>query len=247
MTTVLVPRGGAWGDRVAALLAAAGLDAVIAPLIGREPPSDPARLTRALADLAVGARYDGLAVTSAATVDVLVERGVTVSHGVRVGAVGAATAAALEAAAIDVAFQPAAEASGEALAAVWPAAVRRVLVLRSEIGGPQLVAGLRDRGHEVDDVAAYRTVARELAAGTRDALATGEITAALVTSGSVARSLASQLDTGSTPLVACLGPLTAADARAAGLDVDVIAPERTVESLVSALAAHLSPSEEVRP
>lgn len=247
MTTVLVPRGGAWGDRVAELITTAGLDAVIAPLIGREPPTDPVRLERALADLATGARYDGLAVTSAATVEVLVERSATVPSTVRVGTVGAATAAALESVGIPVAFRPEADTSGEALAAAWPADVGRVLVLRSEIGGPQLVDGLRAAGHEVHDVAAYRTVVRELAPGIRDALAAGEIDVALVTSGSVARSLASQLDAGRTPVIACLGPLTADDARAAGLPVDVVAPERSVESLVSALAAHLSPSEEVRP
>lgn len=246
MTTVLVPRGGAWGDRVAALLAAADLDAVIAPLIGREPPSDPARLDRALADLAAGIRYDGLAVTSAATVEVLIERGATVPPTVRVGAVGAATAAALESAGIPVAFRPEAESSGDALAAAWPGDVGRVLVLRSEIGGPHLVDGLRAAGHEVDDVAAYRTVSRELAPAARAALASGGIGAVLVTSGSVARSLASQLDPGRMPLIACLGPLTADDARAAGLPVDVVAPERSVESLVTALAAHLSTAEEVR-
>jgi uroporphyrinogen-III synthase len=61
--------------------------------------------------------------------------------------------------------------------------------------------------------------------------------AILVSSGSVARQIADQL----APLpagivVACIGPRTAFDARAAGLTVDVIAEDRTADSLVQALA-----------
>ncbi len=39
-------------------------------------------------------------------------------------------------------------------------------------------------------------------------------------------------------VVACIGPRTAFDARAAGLPVHVIAEERTVESLVAALVEY---------
>ena len=58
----------------------------------------------------------------------------------------------------------------------------------------------------------------------------------LVTSGSVARQVAAQL----APLppgtrVACIGERTAAEARAAGLPVDAIAAQTTLESLVDAL------------
>jgi uroporphyrinogen III methyltransferase/synthase len=41
------------------------------------------------------------------------------------------------------------------------------------------------------------------------------------------------------PVVACIGPVTARAAEAAGLRVDVVADESTVESLVAALARTL--------
>jgi uroporphyrinogen-III synthase len=59
-----------------------------------------------------------------------------------------------------------------------------------------------------------------------------------VTSGSVARQVAEQL----APLpertvIVCIGPRTAFDARAAGLVVDGIAEERSVDSLIDTLIA----------
>jgi len=72
-------------------------------------------------------------------------------------------------------------------------------------------------------------------------VASGRIGAILVSSGSVARQIAAQL----APLpegtvVACIGPRTAFDARAAGLTVDVIAEDRSADSLVAALVEHVT-------
>jgi uroporphyrinogen III methyltransferase/synthase len=43
------------------------------------------------------------------------------------------------------------------------------------------------------------------------------------------------------PLVACIGPVTAATAREAGLTVTVEATEHTIPGLVAALVDHLAP------
>ena len=67
---VLVPRGGPWGDGVAATLRHQGATPVVAPLINFAPTNDQATLDQALADLEAGA-FDWLTVTSATTVDVL--------------------------------------------------------------------------------------------------------------------------------------------------------------------------------
>ena len=67
---VLVPRGGPWGDSVAATLRTQGAVPVIAPLINFAPTNDQAELEQSLADLAAGT-FDWLTVTSATTVDVL--------------------------------------------------------------------------------------------------------------------------------------------------------------------------------
>ena len=78
-------------------------------------------------------------------------------------------------------------------------------------------------------------------------LESGRIRGVLVTSGSVARQIALQLDPLPTStVVAYIGPRTAFDARAAGLAVHIIAESRSAESLIAALVEYvteLSPSE----
>ena len=56
---VLVPRGGPWGDSVAASLRRRGAVPVIAPLINFAPSNDAATLEQALHDLQSG-RFDWL-------------------------------------------------------------------------------------------------------------------------------------------------------------------------------------------
>ena len=63
---ILVPRGGPWGDGVAASLRRQGATPVIAPLINFAPTNDQDTLEQSLADLAAGA-FDWLTVTSATT------------------------------------------------------------------------------------------------------------------------------------------------------------------------------------
>jgi uroporphyrinogen-III synthase len=117
-----------------------------------------------------------------------------------------------------------------------------MLVPQSDIAEPNLVAGLGALGFDVVFISAYRTVGVPVAAEVVEAVATGEISAILVSSGSVARQIAKQLaplPTGT--VVACIGPRTAYDARAAGLTVDVIAEQRSADSLVQALVEFARP------
>src|SRR5690606_31606298 len=91
-------------------------------------------------------------------------------------------------------------------------------------------------------VSAYRTVGVPVDSEVAAAVASGEITAILVSSGSVARQIAQQLaPVPRETVVACIGPRTAYDARAAGLTVDVIAEQRSADSLVQALVEHARP------
>src|SRR5690606_7001618 len=97
---ILVPRGGPWGDGVAASLRTQGAVPVVAPPINFAPTSDPDALDAAL-ERRQGGQYDWLTVTSATTVDVLVAHRVTVPKRTRIAAVGETTAAALLAAGYD--------------------------------------------------------------------------------------------------------------------------------------------------
>lgn len=236
---VLVPRGGTWGQDVAAQLRRLGAEPVVAALVAFAPPDDPAPLDAAIRDLGLG-RFDWLVLTSATTVDALVGRGATVPAGTRVAAVGAATRAACERAGMAVDLVPDADHSALGLAGALPDDAGRLLLPQSDLADPGLARALGARGAEVDAVIAYRTVPAAVDPAARAAVRRGEVGAVLVTSGSVARQVAAQLGPlPATTLVACLGPRTAADAEAAGLHVSMTAPERTVAALIQALTAYV--------
>jgi uroporphyrinogen-III synthase len=237
---VLVPRGGPWGDQVAANLRAKGALPVVAPMINFAPTDDSPALEAALARLAAG-EFDWMTVTSATTVDVLTSHRAVVAPGTRIAAVGETTATALIAAGYRVDIVPSEDNSARGLLSEWEEATHgviplRVLTLRSEIAKPLLSEGLRRIGHSVESVVAYRTVGVPVDPKVVADVAAGRVQALLVTSGSVAQQVQEQL--GPIPehtLVACIGPRTAKDAAAFGLRVDVVADERSAESLIDAL------------
>ena len=237
---VLVPRGGKWGDGVAASLRNCGAIPVIAPMINFASTENEAALAEAFGRLESGS-FDWLVVTSATTVDVLVSQQIAVPAKTQVAAVGETTAAALQLAGYHVHFVPEADNSARGIVREWPgeAGSGRVLIPHSDIAEPTIVAGLAALGLDVEYVAAYRTVGVSVSDEVAADVASGRVRAVLVTSGSVARQVAEQLaplpiDT----LVACIGPRTAFDARGAGLTVHLIAETRSAAALVEALVEH---------
>ena len=94
---------------------------------------------------------------------------------------------------------------------------------------------------------AYRTIGVPVDPRVVADVAAGGVRALLVTSGSVAQQVQDQL--GPVPeqtLIACIGPRTAKDAAAVGLRVDVIADERSTESLIEALVLAAHPADRRR-
>jgi len=147
---VLVPRGGPWGDSVAADLRAKGASPIVAAMINFAPTADAPALEAALARLANG-DFDWMTVTSATTVDVLSAQRAVVPPTTRVAAVGETTAAALAAGRSHVDLVPSEDNSARGLLAEWEAATQgalplRILTLRSEIAKPLLTEGLRRMG-----------------------------------------------------------------------------------------------------
>jgi uroporphyrinogen III methyltransferase/synthase len=115
-----------------------------------------------------------------------------------------------------------------------------VLLPRADIATETLSAGLQERGWEVDDVTAYRTVrAAPPPAPIREAIKTGGFDAVCFTSSSTVRNLVGIAGKPhARTLVACIGPATAETAREFGLRVDVQPEEARVPTLVDALASH---------
>lgn len=241
---VLVPRGGPWGDNAAALLRNKGAIPVVSPLINFAPPEDSSELERVIAELSIG-RYDWLTVTSATTVDVLHAYGAKIPSTTKVAAVGETTAAALAAVGYPVDLVPEADnsATGVALAMIGlEKEPVKVLSLRSELAKPELSVRLADAGHDVTAVVAYRTVGVPATERAERDVNNGRINAILVTSGSVAEQVRAQFP--SIPdqtVIAAIGPRTAQDSRDINLPIRVIAPERTIESLIEALSEYRVP------
>ncbi len=244
--TVLVPRGGAWGERVARLLADRGAVPVIAPLIETKPPRDLEARDRFFADLAAGT-YDWVFITSAAAVEHLRAAGIEIPAATRVAAVGRATARAVVDAGFEVDFIPAGRSSALALTQQWcsahePARVGRCLVLRSDLAMAVVSDELEVRGYDVEVCIAYRTVGVDLPDEIVDDLRSGRIDTVLLTSTSVVRELSHQV--GVLPpntVLASLGPGTTRDAERRALTVTLTAPEQSIESLLAELSS-FSPS-----
>jgi uroporphyrinogen-III synthase len=88
----------------------------------------------------------------------------------------------------------------------------------------------------VDVVDAYRTLGLEPTAAELAQLDRAD--AILLASGSAARSLAVAAVASERTLVVCIGPSTAEAARAAGLEVDLVAEDATGQGMIRALVSH---------
>ena len=157
--------------------------------------------------------------------------------GRRVAAIGPGTADALAAAGVRADLVPERFVAESLLDAV-PAGPGRVLLPRAAVARDALPAGLERRGYTVDVVEAYRTAVGRPAAEALVAAATAHAVT-FTSSSTVTNYLAVAGDVPVPPVVACIGPITADTARAAGLTVDVVAAEHTIDGLVTALVEAL--------
>ena len=162
----------------------------------------------------------------------------------RFGAVGAATARALEEGGLTVRFRPLEE-SGSGLAKELPAGEgRRILVPCAEESLPDLPRGLEERGFAVQLLPLYRTEEAAFDAQAQAELARG-FDALLFTSGSSVRGFFHGLESALGPSearrrleaakVVCIGPSTASAAEAAGVRVNRTARDHSDEGLLAAL------------
>lgn len=234
-----------------------GADTIEAPMIRITPPDDPTPLLQAAAD---PSSFDWIVFTSANSVEGFMtallshHRDVRALKGPRLCTVGPGTAERLRRYSVTADLLPdeyRAEAVTETLAASGPLDGARVLLPRSDIGREVIAEQLRAAGAIVTDVIAYRTVVDELQReGDPDIykmLLEGRIDVVTFTSASAVRNFvriygAEQVaDLLKTTTVAVIGPVTAAAARQAGIDVSVQPAAYTIGGLVDAIVAHFSP------
>jgi uroporphyrinogen III methyltransferase/synthase len=249
--TVLVPRTKDQAGEMSEKLVSHGALPVEVPTIAVEPPRSPAQMERAVKGLVDG-RFQWVVFTSTNAVRAVWEKfnefglDARAFSGVKIACVGQATADRVRAFGINPELVPSGEQSSLGLLDEFPPyddvfdPVNRVLLPRADIATETLAEGLRDRGWEIEDVTAYRTVrAAPPPAHTREMIKTGGFDAVCFTSSSTVRNLVGIAGKPhARTIVACIGPKTAETAAEFGLRVDVQPEVAAVGPLVEALAEH---------
>ncbi|MCW2880147.1 MAG: uroporphyrinogen-III synthase / uroporphyrinogen-III C-methyltransferase [Sphaerisporangium sp.] len=248
---VLVPRTKEQSAGLSDQLRSYGAVPEEVPTISVEPPRTPQQMDRAIKGLVTG-RYEWVAFTSANAVKAIREKfeeyglDARAFAGLKVAAVGEATAKALVRFGVKPDLVPVGEHSSEGLLAEWPPydsmldPINRVLLPRADIATETLIAGLTELGWECDDVTAYRTVrAAPPPEAIRVAIKGGGFDAVLFTSSSTVRNLVGIAGKPhQVTVIAVIGPQTAKTAEEFGLRVDIMADDPSATALASALAEY---------
>ena len=239
---IVVTRAQGKGGTLAELLRSLGAEVIEAPATRLER-GDSAALRDAAGRLA---EYDWLAFTSQVAVEMFwdalrsVGRDARALGAVRVCAVGPATADALGARGIVPDVTPerfVAEGLLEALSARSDVRGARVLYVAAEGARDVLRDGLATLGARVDTVYAYRSVPdAEGARAAKEALAAGEVDFVVYASAGAVRAFTNAVGSvAARAPAACIGPVTAAAARDAGLCVEVESEESTLPALAQSI------------
>lgn len=195
--------------------------------------------------------YSWLVFTSSNGVEVFFKNGLGASgwdaralSGCRVAAIGPGTAAALARFGVRADLVPERYVA-EALVEAFPAPDGRgdrILLLRAAVARDALPDGLAQLGYGVDVVAVYETVPGDPDPAEVEAVRRGEVDAVTFTSSSTVTNLVDLLGAipKPQPAVVAIGPVTAQAAERAGLQVDGVAEDHTIDGLVDVLVRLLS-------
>ena len=246
---VLVTRTRQQASALSAELEALGAEVIEAPTICITPLAKE-ELEQLDATLRAIDGYDWLILTSPNAAEVLHARLINQGKdaralaGVKLAAVGEATAEALkQKLGVQADFVPRramGEALGRELIATHPMAGQRVMLLRADLAGEDLPKLLEQAGAQVRQVVGYRTVmADSLPAEVAQALKAGRVDWLTFTSSSTVRNLVGLLGADRGVLAgiktASIGPVTSGALGEAGLDVTVEAGRSSVAGLVEAM------------
>lgn len=234
--TVAVTRAREQASGLAARLRALGAEVLETPVIRIVPLDPPAPDP---------SRYDLICLTSPNGVRLLFERLATAGldaralHGVRVAAIGPATARALRDHGVIADVLPERAVAESLVEALGDVPVTRALVARPRVARDVLPDALRARGAEVDVLELYETVAEQLSPELLDATRNADYVT--FTSASTVRNLLQATGgpaaLGDATRLVSIGPVTSAELREHGLEPDVEATQHDIDGLVDALAA----------
>ncbi|MFC2017284.1 uroporphyrinogen-III C-methyltransferase [Chloroflexota bacterium] len=241
---ILVTRAHHQASALSRLLSKRGAQPIELPAIGIEYVTDTVELDRAISNLS---RYQWVIFTSVNGVEACFERlrslklDARALHGLKVGAIGPATAKSLEQKGITPDYCPAVYTSEGLIAGLRSCNIagQRFLLPRADIADRQLTKGIVQLGGEVHAVAVYQTTpAIDTLCRARKLFSSGEIDVITFASSSTVSNLIAALGdevVTNSAKVACIGPKTADFATMAGLKVDIVASEHTVPGLVTAI------------
>jgi uroporphyrinogen III methyltransferase/synthase len=245
---IVVTRAPHQAEALARLLAERGAAPVLYPCVEIAPPDDSAPFDAALHAASAG-EFNWLALTSANAAAAVARRLRTLDlpqtalHGMRLAAIGPATAAAArDALGLDAGIIPSEFSSAALAQVISPVGEARVLLPVSSLAETALADALRAQGASVTCVIAYQTAIGSGGVDLPLLLRRGEIDAVTLTSSSAATNLMRRIhaeggDDASLREVAsaCIGARTAETARAHGLRVVSVPNEHTLTGLVASL------------
>lgn len=239
----MVTRAERQAEGLAELLAAAGAEVALLPLLEVVPPADPRPLERAASELAL---YDWVVFSSANAVEAFLPlAGDAIPARVGVAAVGPATAEALRSFGIEPRLTAAKSEAEGLVEALAPHLGRqhRVLLPQAADARPVLAEGLVAAGAEVVAVTAYDKVLPAEAAALAEALFAGQpIGWVTFTSPRIVRHFAALFGAGwegrrAELRAASIGRVTSAELRRQGVDRIAEAAAPSDEQMVRAIVA----------
>jgi len=241
---ILVTRARHQASTLSRLLSERGAQPVELPAIEIQRVTDTVKLDRAISNLP---RYHWIIFTSVNGVEAFFERLHTSKldtralHGLKVGAIGPATAKSLEQRGITPDYCPTVYTSEGLIAGLGclNIAGQRFLLPRADIADKQLTKGIAQLGGKVHEVAVYKTApVADAISEAKKLIVSKKIDVITFTSSSTVSNLivalGDEVATNSAK-VACIGPKTADAATRAGLKVDIVASEYTIPGLVATI------------
>lgn len=242
---VLITRPCAQANDFAENLRTAGFEPVFFPVIEIKEVENNVELQNAISNIQ---KYAWVVFTSVNAAEIVLNGSApAVFAGVKIAAVGPKTAAALRKYNFKPDFIPDEYIGAAIMSGLGDVKDEWILLPRAELAREELPKAIIKAGGVAHEIIVYQTLPAEIDLNGLAALKSG-VDVVTFTSGSAVENfieLARQnhlnpLNLPNTPLFACIGPVTAETARAAGLPNLIIAEEYTTDGLIRKILEHFN-------